>query len=102
MKAKARKPKKIKMKTKKTFAKRCKVTGSGKIKTQHNYVSHFAANKSHKQKMLTWQMWIKVLIASVPAGIVGVLFNDILDEIFYKPIPVAVMLIVYGILFIRN
>ena len=50
--------------------------------------------------MLTWQMWIKVLIASVPAGIVGVLFNDILDEIFYKPIPVAVMLIVYGILFI--
>lgn len=60
----------------------------------------FSQRKSHKQKMLTWQMWIKVLIASVPAGIVGVLFNDILDEIFYKPIPVAVMLIVYGILFI--
>ena len=56
--------------------------------------------KSHMQKRLTWQMWIKVLFASVPAGIVGVLFNDILDEIFYKPIPVAVMLIVYGILFI--
>ena len=51
MKAKARKPKKIKMKTKKTFAKRCKITGSGKIITQHNYVSHVAANKSHKQKM---------------------------------------------------
>lgn len=50
MKAKARKPKKIKMKTKKTFAKRSKVTGSGKIAVQHNYVSHFAANKSHKQK----------------------------------------------------
>lgn len=60
----------------------------------------FSPRKSRKQKMLTWQMWIKVLIASVPAGIVGVLFNDILDEIFYKPIPVAVMLIVYGILFI--
>ncbi len=51
MKAKARKPKKIKMKTKKTFAKRSKITGSGKLSTQHNYVSHFAANKSHKQKM---------------------------------------------------
>ena len=51
MKAKAKKPKKIKMKTKKTFAKRVKVTGSGKITAQHNYVSHFAANKSHKQKM---------------------------------------------------
>ena len=54
----------------------------------------------HKQKMLTWQMWIKVLIASVPAGIVGLLFNDILDKLFYKPFPVAVMLIVYGVLFI--
>ena len=51
MKAKAKKPSKIKMKTKKTFAKRVKVTGSGKLKVQHNYVSHFAANNSHKQKM---------------------------------------------------
>ena len=50
--------------------------------------------------MLTWQMWIKVLIGSVPAGIVGILFNDILDEIFYKPLPVAIMLIGYGVLFI--
>lgn len=44
------KTKKIKMKTKKTFAKRCKVTGSGDLQVHHNYVSHFAANKSHKQK----------------------------------------------------
>ena len=51
MKAKARKPKKIKMKTKKTFAKRSKLTGTGKLKVQHNYVSHFAANKTHKQTM---------------------------------------------------
>lgn len=60
----------------------------------------FSPKKTQRQKLLTWQMWIKVLIASVPAGIVGVLFNDILDEIFYKPFPVAVMLILYGILFI--
>lgn len=60
----------------------------------------FSPRKSHKQKRLTWQMWIKVLIGSVPAGIVGILFNDILDEIFYKPLPVAIMLIVYGVLFI--
>lgn len=51
MKAKAKKPKNYKMKTKKTFAKRSKLTGTGKLKVQHNYVSHFAANKSHKQKM---------------------------------------------------
>lgn len=60
----------------------------------------FSPRKTRKQKMLTWQMWIKVLIASVPAGVVGVLFNDYLDALFYKPLPVAVMLIVYGILFI--
>lgn len=60
----------------------------------------FSPRKTYKQKMLTWQMWIKVLIASVPAGVIGVLFNDILDELFYKPLPVAVMLIVYGVLFI--
>lgn len=39
-----------KMKTKSSLAKRVKVTGSGKLKRSHAYVSHFAANKSHKQK----------------------------------------------------
>lgn len=60
----------------------------------------FSPRKTERQKMLTWQMWIKVAIASVPAAIIGLLFNDILDELFYKPLPVAIMLIVYGILFI--
>jgi len=40
-----------KMKTKRTLAKRVKVTGSGKLKRHHAYTSHFAANKSHKQKV---------------------------------------------------
>ena len=60
----------------------------------------FSPRKTHKQKLLTWQMWIKVAIASVPAAVIGLLFNDILDKIFYKPFPVAVMLILYGIFFI--
>lgn len=60
----------------------------------------FSPKKTQKQKLLTWQMWIKVLIACVPAAVVGLLFDDILDKIFYKPLPVAVMLIVYGVLFI--
>ena len=42
----------------------------------------FSPKKTKKQKLLTWQMWIKVAIASVPAAIVGLLFNDILDKIF--------------------
>lgn len=40
-----------KMKTKKTFAKRVKVTGTGKLKRHHNFTSHFAAHKTHKQKV---------------------------------------------------
>ena len=60
----------------------------------------FSPAKTQKQKMLTWQMWIKVVIASVPAALIGLPFTDILDEIFYKPLPVAIMLIVYGVLFI--
>ena len=42
-------------------------------------------------------MWIKVLIASVTAGIVGVIFHEYLDAVFYKPVPGAVMLIVFGV-----
>lgn len=39
-----------KMKTKRALAKRVKKTGSGKLKRSHAYVSHFAANKTQKQK----------------------------------------------------
>ncbi len=65
-----------------------------------NKLNPFSPRKSQKQKMLTWQMWIKVVIASVPAALVGLPFNDLLDKLFYKPLPVAIMLIVYGVLFI--
>ena len=60
----------------------------------------FSPKKTHKQKLLTWQMWIKVAIACVPAAVVGILLNDWLDSVFYKPLPVSIMLIGYGILFI--
>ena len=45
-------------------------------------------------------MWVKTLIACVPAAIVGVLFDDKLNELFYNPTTVAIMLILFGILFI--
>lgn len=60
----------------------------------------FSPKKTQKQKMLTVQTWIKVLIGFVPAGVVGVLFNDIIDEKLYNGYVVAAMLILYGILFI--
>lgn len=60
----------------------------------------FSPKKTRKQKLLTWQMWIKVAIATIPAMIVGLLFDDYINEIFYAPVPIAIMLIVYGVLFI--
>ena len=45
-------------------------------------------------------VWVKILIACVPAAIVGVLFDDKLNELFYNPTTVAIMLILFGILFI--
>lgn len=48
----------------------------------------------------TWMMWFKVVVGVLPAGVLGVLFDDMLDTMFYNYQTVAVMLIVYGILFI--
>lgn len=45
-------------------------------------------------------LWCKILVACVPAAIVGVLFDDKLDELFYNPWCVAIALIVFGIAFI--
>lgn len=51
-------------------------------------------------KMDIMQLWFKILVATIPAAIVGVLFDDIINEMFYNAIVVAGALIVYGVLFI--
>lgn len=45
-------------------------------------------------------LWGKIIVACVPAGIIGLLFNDKIDELFYNPWAVACTLIFYGIAFI--
>ena len=45
-------------------------------------------------------LWTKIIVACVPAGIVGVLFDDWLDEHLYTPTVVAIMLILVGVAFI--
>lgn len=60
----------------------------------------FSPKKSEIQKKNTWILWFKVLVAAVPAAIVGLLFDDVIDAILYNPTTVAIALIVYGILFI--
>jgi len=60
----------------------------------------FSLSKSKHQKLETMQIWFKVLVGIIPAGILGALFDDWLDEHFYNYQTVAIMLIIYGILFI--
>lgn len=47
-----------------------------------------------------WNLWGKILVACVPAAVVGVLFDDWLDEHLYNAVVVAIMLILFGIGFI--
>lgn len=60
----------------------------------------FALSKSKAEKRDTWTLWFKVLVGIIPAGVVGVLLDDWLDEHLYNYVTVAAALIVYGILFI--
>lgn len=45
-------------------------------------------------------MWFKILVACIPAIIVGVFVDDLLDELFYNWVCVSIMLILFGIAFI--
>ncbi len=60
----------------------------------------FSAKKNKRQKKQTWRLWGKVLVGCIPAGVLGVLFNDWFDKHFYNSYVVAATLIIYGILFI--
>lgn len=48
----------------------------------------------------TMSMWGKIIVSCVPAAIVGVLFDDKIDELFYNWQTISVTLIVFGIAFI--
>ena len=68
----------------------------------------FAPSKSKQEKMATWSLWFKVAVASIPAALIGIVGDKILEKMtgkdidgwIYNAITVAVALIVYGILFI--
>jgi undecaprenyl-diphosphatase len=60
----------------------------------------FSKRKSGEEKQQTFSLWGKVIVGCIPAGVLGVLFNDWFDEHFYNSYVVAAMLIVYGIIFI--
>lgn len=45
-------------------------------------------------------LWLKVVVAVIPAAIIGILFEDEIDRIFYNSIVISITLIIYGVLFI--
>lgn len=65
-----------------------------------NKLNPFSKRKNEIQKRQTFDLWIKVVIASIPAGILGLKFDDFLDEHFYNFPTVAFTLILYGVIFI--
>ena len=60
----------------------------------------FSGKKDKVEKNETWVLWTKVIIACLPAVVIGLPLDDFLDAHFHKFLPVAIMLIVYGIAFI--
>lgn len=65
-----------------------------------NKLNPFSPKKSKEEKKDTWLLIAKVILACIPAAVIGLLFDDKLNEIFYNWQTVAVMLIVYGVFFI--
>ncbi|MBP1045483.1 undecaprenyl-diphosphate phosphatase [Enterococcus sp. BWM-S5] len=60
----------------------------------------FSPTKTQEEKQDTWELWKKVLVACVPAGVIGLLFDDAIDARFHNFITVSLMLIIYGVAFI--
>lgn len=60
----------------------------------------FSKTKSRKQKIYTIQLWMKVVIACIPAGVLGILLDDWMDEHLHNYVVVAIMLVLYGVFFI--
>ncbi len=65
-----------------------------------NKLNPFSPKKTRNQKIHTIQLWMKVVVACLPAAVLGILFDDWMEEHFHNYIVVAIMLIVYGVLFI--
>jgi len=60
----------------------------------------FAPSKSGAEKKQTWNLWFHVVAAIIPSGVVGILFDDWMDEHLHNAVVVSIALIVYGIAFL--
>lgn len=60
----------------------------------------FSPRKDAEERRGTWVLWGKIVVACIPAAIIGILFDDFMEEHLYNAAVVALALIVYGVAFI--
>ncbi|HGK7819995.1 TPA: undecaprenyl-diphosphate phosphatase [Streptococcus pyogenes] len=60
----------------------------------------FQPGKTAREVQLTWQLWLKVVIACIPSILVALPLDNWFEAHFYFMVPIAIALIVYGIAFI--
>lgn len=60
----------------------------------------FSKKEKNYIKKDTFNMWFKILVACIPAALIGILFDDVFDKYFYNSLSVSLALIIVGILFI--
>lgn len=65
-----------------------------------NKLNPFDREKTKKQQRLTVLLWTKIIVACVPAAILGLLLDDWMEAHLLNGPVVAAMLILYGVLFI--
>ena len=65
-----------------------------------NQLWPFSKKEKYYIKQDTFMMWIKILVACLPAAVIGLLFDDVIEELFYNYQVIALALILFGIGFI--
>ena len=60
----------------------------------------FAPSKTAAEKKGTWNLWLMVVIGVLPSAVIGLLLDDWLDAHLYNGTVVALMLILYGVVFL--
>jgi len=60
----------------------------------------FTRSKNIEERNETISLWLKVIVACIPAAVLGLLFDDIIDTYLFNNVTVSITLVIYGILFI--
>ena len=70
------------------------------IFTYWSKLNPFDKHKNCREKKSAIELWKKILIGAIPAGVMGILFNNFIEKYFENMWVISAMLMVYGILFI--